>query len=326
VAQRLAALQIPCLYRVHARPEPERVRRLVEQLATLGVPTPPLPDVISPSQAAELAGELSVRVDRHVQSAVARARAGDASVAPSGGRLALTALVLRSLRPAFYSPRNIGHAGLGSPCYCHFTSPIRRYPDLVCHRALLSAIAGETPARGETAPPGETSVRGETLPPGAGETALPGETLAHDETPPPGQSSAPRDDLEALGEWTSAQEREAMAIERDADDVARCFALEHRLYEEGFDQLFQGEVTGLISAGAFIAFGGADAPLYEGMAPVRRMRAPDGRNDWWECNEEGTILRGERSGATLRLGDPVTVRVRSVDPPRGRVDLTLAAR
>ena len=63
------------------------------------------------------------------------------------GREAYTSLVLRSLRPAHYSERNLGHAGLGSSAYCHFTSPIRRYPDLIAHRALLGAIA-----EGEEAP------------------------------------------------------------------------------------------------------------------------------------------------------------------------------
>jgi ribonuclease R len=99
----------------------------------------------------------------------------------------------------------------------------------------------------------------------------------------------------------------------------------------------------LISAGAFVVFGGAGGdtgegegpsgmgdgaegspgPLYEGMLPVRRMRSEDGR-DWWELNEHETILRGERSGATLRLGDPIEVRVARVDTVRGRVDLAPA--
>jgi ribonuclease R len=78
--------------------------------------------------------------------------------------------------------------------------------------------------------------------------------------------------------------------------------------------VFDGEVVGLAGAGAFVAFG--PEGLYEGMVPVRRLRG-----DWWELNEEGTMLIGTRSGKALRLGDPVSVRVARVDPPRGRVDL-----
>ena len=72
----------------------------------------------------------------------------------------------------------------------------------------------------------------------------------------------------------------------------------------------------MIGAGAFVAFGGQ----FEGMLPVRRMR----EGGWWELNEEGTILYGTRSGATLRLGDPVAVRVDGIEAARGRVDLVLA--
>jgi len=84
-------------------------------------------------QAGELVGEISRLVDAYVR------RTGR-------GRAALTSLVLRTLKQAHYAPRNIGHHGLQSPRYCHFTSPIRRYPDLLDHRALLAAIgAGEDP-------------------------------------------------------------------------------------------------------------------------------------------------------------------------------------
>lgn len=268
VAGHLERRGVPCLYRVHERPQPERVERLADQLASLGVPTPPLPDLISPSQAAELVGEMSRRVDEHVR------RTGR-------GRSALSSLVLRSLRQAYYSPKNSGHAGLRSASYCHFTSPIRRYPDLVCHRALLSTIGAPERA------------------PRAGELA-------------------------ELGSFTSEREREAMTIERDADAVASCFALEVELFEEGWERTFSGEVRGLISAGAFVAFGGAERmrePIYEGMLPVRRMRGEGGQSEWWELNEQGTILEGEQSGAGIRLGDPIDVRVARVDRVRGRVDL-----
>ena len=135
VAALLAQRRAPALYRVHERPEPLRVVRLADQLASLDVPTPPVPEPMTPQQAGELAGEISRMVDAHVQ------RTGR-------GRQALTSLVLRSLKQARYSPVNLGHAGLQSSSYCHFTSPIRRYPDLVCHRALLAAIGGgEAPPR-----------------------------------------------------------------------------------------------------------------------------------------------------------------------------------
>jgi ribonuclease R len=122
-----------------------------------------------------------------------------------------------------------------------------------------------------------------------------------------------------LAESTSDQERAAMRIERDADDVARCFALERALYEGGWEQEWVGEVVGLIAAGAFIAFDG-----YQGMLPVRRMRGEGGEREWWELNEQGTILHGESPGSTLRLGDRIEVRVARVDVARGRVDLVPA--
>jgi ribonuclease R len=134
VAQLLERERVPAVYRVHAQPDPTRIERLLEQLGALGVPTPPLGRGLSAQDAGRMVAEASRLARREA------ARRGH-------GQEAYTSLVLRSLKQAYYSERNIGHAGLGSPAYCHFTSPIRRYPDLVCHRALL-ALLGE----GEEAP------------------------------------------------------------------------------------------------------------------------------------------------------------------------------
>ncbi len=256
VARTLSERRAPALFRIHERPEGEAAERLVEQLASLGVATPPLPEHPTPQQAADAIAAASQVVEQHV------ARTGH-------GALGLSSLVLRSLKQARYEPNNLGHAGLRLTHYCHFTSPIRRYPDLVCHRALLATVGG-----------GE-------------------------EAPEPSR-------LASTAEWSSARERDAMAIERSADDVARAFLLERALFLGGWQQAFEGEVTGVIGAGAFVAFGEG----FEGMLPVRKLRG-----EWWELNEVGTILHGTRSGATIRIGDPVRVQVERVDTARGRVDL-----
>jgi ribonuclease R len=260
VAGYLADRRLPTLYRVHERPDPPAVEFLVEQLASLDIPTPPLPRHMTPQQAAEVAAEAS----RIVAS-------------ESRGRKAFGVLVLRSLKQAFYSPRNLGHAGLASARYCHFTSPIRRYPDVVAHRALLQGLGID-------------------------------------------QAAAPASELDEAGVVSSARERDATEIERDADDVCLAFLLERVVSEADPAQVpaFPGEVVGLIDKGAFVRFEAAGFEGFEGFLPARRL------GDWWQLNELGTALVAEASGRVLRLGDPIDVMVDRVEAPRGRVDLAPA--
>ncbi len=260
VAELCERRKVATLYRIHEAPDPARIEAMVEKLAALGIATPPLPETISPAQAAMIAGEASRLV-----SAEARRR--------GHGRAAYTSLVLRSLKQASYSDRNVGHAGLASPAYSHFTSPIRRYPDLIAHRALLSTL-------------------------GAGEDE-PERAATHE-----------------AGWWCSERERDATRIERDADKVCSAFLLERELFEGGPKREFEGEVSGVIRAGAFVAFAGDLGQTYEGFLPARRIRG-----ERFELNETETAIVGSRSGRRLRLGDPVTVRVDGIEAPRGRVDL-----
>jgi ribonuclease R len=257
VAGYLADRKLPTLYRVHERPEPQSVVFLAEQLASLDIPTPPLAKQMTPQQAADAIAEISRIVARE-----------------SGGKRAYSVLVLRALKQAYYSPSNLGHAGLGSPRYCHFTSPIRRYPDVVAHRALLQGLGID-------------------------------------------QAAAPAHELEEAGVISSAAEREAMKIERDADDICLAFLLERVLSEMDPNEshTFEGEVVGLIEKGAFVQFG---KQRFEGLLPARRLRG------WWALNELGTALEAEGSGRRLRLGDAVKVEVDRVETARGRVDLVPA--
>jgi ribonuclease R len=127
VAGLLGGRNREALYRVHERPDPQSVELLLAKLTELEVPTPPTPEHLSPGEAARLAAAASERVTEYTEQS-------------GRGGLAFPALVLRSLKQARYDPRNLGHSGLASRAYCHFTSPIRRFPDLVVHRALLREL------------------------------------------------------------------------------------------------------------------------------------------------------------------------------------------
>ena len=258
VAAFLAGRNRSALYRVHEQPDPQSIELLLTKLADLDVPTPPAPDRLSAQTAAELAGVISAGVAEYT--------------AKSGrGKEAFPSLVLRALKQARYDSRNLGHSGLASTAYCHFTSPIRRYPDLVVHRALLREL-------------------------GVGDDPVP-------------------EDLPELAAHTSARERDAAQIEYLADDICLAWLLEDVLHVRGWDERWDGEITGMIGSGLFARFGG----VYEGFLPARRLPG-----EFFELNATGTALEGRRSGRRYRLGDPITVRVESIARHEGKVELALA--
>jgi ribonuclease R len=119
VAGHLAELEIPLIYRVHEEPSDEKMADLAEFLPTIGITLPPS-DKLRP---------------RHIQKAIA-------SVKGTPVEALVNTVVLRTMKQARYSEANIGHFGLAAETYTHFTSPIRRYPDLIVHRIVKNAVRG----------------------------------------------------------------------------------------------------------------------------------------------------------------------------------------
>ena len=255
----LARARRPALYRVHEHPQHEALLALADRLTALGLPVAPLPERADGAQAS-----LAVSRQAELLEPIMRERPAT--------REAFGTLLLRTLQVARYDTVNTGHAALASPAYVHFTSPIRRYPDIVVHRAAC-ALAG----LGDDAP----KARG--LP----EVAL----------------------------RCSQREREAADAERRADAICLSFLLRDRLRRDGWQQTFDGVVTGLIGAGLFVRFG----DVFEGFLPARRL---DPR-ERFDSDEHGVALVGRASGRRIRLGDELSCVVTGVDPPRGRATLDL---
>ena len=258
VAEFLATRRRDAIFRVHEPPDPQSVQLLLSKLTDLEVPTPPVPELerMGPAEAARVAAAASERVADYVRSS-------------GRGREAFPALVLRALKQARYDPQNLGHSGLASTAYLHFTSPIRRYADLVVHRALLREL-------------------------GQGDDALP-------------------EDLEATAGHISDTERAAAQIEYRADEIAAAWYLERVLFDRGWEEPFDGEVTGLIPSGLFVRFG----EVFEGFLPARRLHG-----DYYELNELGTALVGRRSGRRYRLGDELEVTVADIRKAEGKVEVS----
>jgi ribonuclease R len=122
VARHLEGLQIPCIYRIHEEPDPAKVEAFAEIVSMFGLRF--RPKKVTPAEFQRFIASIEGRPDERM----------------------LSYLMLRSFKQAVYSARNVGHFGLASDAYTHFTSPIRRYPDLVVHRILKNAIARRQPS------------------------------------------------------------------------------------------------------------------------------------------------------------------------------------
>jgi len=269
----------PGTFRIHATPTEEKLNQLRSFLKLAGLN---LGGGIKPSAGdyAALMREIKERPDAQL----------------------LQTMLLRSMQQAVYSPDNVGHFGLAYEAYAHFTSPIRRYPDLLTHRAIKAVLAGRKyEPKGIDLSKLNTNVSNATRKQAAKDKA---------------DGKAPKDakDLtiwDALGVHCSANERRADEASRDVENWLKCYFMQDKLGES-----FTGIVAGVTTFGIFVQL---DELYVEGLVHVTGLG-----EDYFQYDEARHVLRGERTGKTFGLTDRVTVQVAKVDLEARKIDLVLA--
>ena len=214
-------------------------------------------------------------------------------------------MLLRSMQQAIYTPINSGHFGLAFEAYTHFTSPIRRYPDLLVHR-VIKAILGNTKYRLPLLPtPGEAHAKlSKRL---ASRVAPPGKEPRKKET---GAALAETQAWEAAGLHCSANERRADEASRDVEAWLKCKYMREHLGEE-----YGGVVSSATSFGIFVTL---DAMYVEGLVHITELGG-----EYFKFDEARQELRGERSGIRYAIGSRVRVQVSRVDLDGRRIDFRL---
>ncbi|WP_420474327.1 ribonuclease R [Noviherbaspirillum sp. ST9] len=276
-ADLLARHKHPGVYRVHAAPSKEKlnqVRTFLKQMGlTLGGGDSP-----AASDYAELIPKIKLRPDA----------------------VLLQTMLLRSMQQAVYSPDNIGHFGLAYEAYAHFTSPIRRYPDLLTHRAIKAILQGKRYVPKDV----DTSQLNTMLSPAARRMA------AQDKAEGKKKKEGDLAIWEALGIHCSANERRADEASRDVEAWLKCYFIRDKLGEE-----FTGTISGVAPFGIFVQL---DTLFIEGLVHVTELGA-----DYFQYDEVRHELRGERTGIRYQLTDRVTVQVSRVDLDARKIDLRL---
>ncbi|HNV54350.1 MAG TPA: ribonuclease R [Pseudomonadales bacterium] len=252
--------KVPALFRVHEVPDETKLTRLHAYLAELGLSLSGGKKP-SPKQMQKLLDTIAARPDAHH----------------------IQMVMLRSMRQALYQPENLGHFGLGYEAYTHFTSPIRRYPDLLVHRAIRATLRSRKPAQHLRRVKGAGVLRKQQVYP-------------YD---PQG--------LALIGQHCSQTERRADAATRDVVDWLKCEYLRAHVGSE-----FDGLITSVVAFGLFVELRDI---FVEGLVHITALP-----NDYYHFEESKHRLVGERGRAVYRLGDPLRVKVVRVDLDERTID------
>ncbi len=259
------------LYRVHEGPTPEKRQTLQAYLRALGIGMG-ISDDPTPREFQQLADATKDRPDAQQ----------------------VHQMLLRSMQQAIYTGTNSGHFGLAYPAYTHFTSPIRRYPDLLVHRVIKALLLNKR----YTLDPAKTNVPQAPRRPGR---AAP---------PNPAEARNEAERWEVVGAHCSANERRADEASRDVEAWLKCRYMRDRLGE-----VFAGTVSAVTSFGLFVQL---DALYVEGLVHITELGG-----EYFKFDEVRNELRGERTGIRYVTGARVQVQVSRVDLDGRRIDFRL---
>jgi ribonuclease R len=269
------------LFRVHEGPTPEKKEILRNFLKISGVGLS-ISDDPSPAEFQSIAKATKDRPDsQQIQT-----------------------MLLRSMQQAIYTPINSGHFGLAFEAYAHFTSPIRRYPDLLVHRVIKSILAKSKYQLPTLPTPGEAHAKlSKRLEKNLGSrVAEPGQKLR--------KLSLDIQAWQAAGLHCSANERRADEASRDVEAWLKCKYMREHLGEE-----YAGVVSSITSFGIFVTL---DAMYVEGLVHITELGG-----EYYRFDEARQELRGERTGIRFALGTRVRVQVSRVDLDGRRIDFRL---
>jgi len=271
----------PGLFRVHEGPTPEKKEILRNYLKALGVG-------LSISE-----DPMPVEFQRIAEATRERPDAQQ-----------IQTMLLRSMQQAIYTPINSGHFGLAYDAYTHFTSPIRRYPDLLVHRVIKAILASGRYSLPVLPTPGEAHEKlARRL---AARASAPGQKPKKAAAPPTREVQA----WEAAGLHCSANERRADEASRDVEAWLKCKYMREHLGEE-----YSGVVTAATTFGIFVTL---DAMYVEGLVHITELGG-----EYFKFDEARQELRGERTGIRYAIGSRVRVQVSRVDLDGRKIDFRL---
>ncbi|WP_281645812.1 ribonuclease R [Parendozoicomonas sp. Alg238-R29] len=284
--------KLPALYRVHEGPTDKKLETLHKFMGELGLSLPGRnkPD---PKDYQRLLSSIQERPDAHV----------------------IQIMMLRSLSQAVYTPENEGHFGLAYSAYAHFTSPIRRYPDLLVHRAIRYVIRSDMASRHvhrvtENGSMEQLTTKVLRYVTGTRNSA---KTVTSIEgAPPMEKASYPYDNqkMAALGEHCSLTERRADDATRDVTDWLKCEYMQNHLGET-----FEGVIATVTGFGLFVEL--TDI-FVTGLIHISNLPG-----DYYHYESSHQRLMGEKTGRRFQMGDPVTVQVARVDLEEKTIDFSL---